>query len=294
MTWKVENASFFRFDRHFASKLRCLMLSDNPKIPKALMHLVRPMDKPHSLKVSHNWGDINPYLVSTIIRVYGFKGTPHVLPYQVPLKVGIAEFFWQLGGVEETFLHKRGTGSIFPTCTIAHQFVITKEGWIFLHKILDQYKMAVSHARFCDTEGFFNSALRLRIKLRPSQHDFYFHEDIIRNEYSLHEKEIKKAKWRVYSKVLEFINFFDKDYSPLSNAATNADKINKLMNTFSEIMEVMNEKKQHFIDSFLDKAREVMRKLGFTPNIGMGPLVVRKKKGYTVVQQQMPIVNKEK
>ena len=137
MTWEVEDAKFVRFDRYFASKLRCLLLKDNPRILEALMHLVRPMDKPHNLKFSHNWGDIIPCPVSTIIRIYRYKGTPHVLPYQVPLKVGVATFLWQLGGVEEAFLHKRGTGSIFPTCTVAHQFVITKEGWIFLHKFLE-------------------------------------------------------------------------------------------------------------------------------------------------------------
>ena len=165
------------------------------------MHLVRPMDNPHNLKVSHNQGDIIPYSVSTVIRIYGFKGTPHVLPYQVPLKLGVAEFLWQLGGVEETFLHKRGTGSIFPTYTVAHQFVITKEGWVFLHKFLEQYNMAISHPHFCDTEGFFNSALRHRIKLCQFEHEFYFPEDVIRNEYSLQEQETKKEKWRVYSKV---------------------------------------------------------------------------------------------
>ena len=171
-------------------------------------------------------------------------------------------------------MYKRGTGSIFPTCTIAHEFVITKEGCVFLHKILDQYKMVVSHLHFCDAEGFFNLALRHRIKLHPIEHEFYFPEDVIRNEYSLQEQETKKEKWRVYSKVLDFINCFDKGYNPLSNVVTTADRINKLMSTFSEIMEVMNEKKQHFIDSFPDKASEIMRKLGFTPNIGAGPLIV--------------------
>jgi len=58
--------------------------------------------------------------VEYVVRVYGFKGTPYVLPYQVPLKVGVAKFLWQLGGVEEAFLHKRGTRSIFPTCTVAN------------------------------------------------------------------------------------------------------------------------------------------------------------------------------
>ena len=92
MTGEAKNASFVRFDKYFASKLRCLILRDNTRIPKVLMHLVRPMENPHNLKVSHNWGDIIPYSVSTVIIIYGFKGTPHVLPYQVPLKVGVAEF----------------------------------------------------------------------------------------------------------------------------------------------------------------------------------------------------------
>ena len=94
MTWDTDNASFVRFDRYFASKLRCLILSDNRRIPNALMDLIRPMDKPHDLKVSHNWGDIIPYFVSTLFRIYGFKGTPHVFPYQVPLKVGMAKVLW--------------------------------------------------------------------------------------------------------------------------------------------------------------------------------------------------------
>ena len=76
------------------------------------------------------------------------------------------------------------------------------------------------------------------------------------------------------SKVLSFINYFDKDYNPLSNDETTVDKMIKLMSTFPKIMEVMNEKKQQFIDSFPNKARELMKRLGFTPNIGAKPLVV--------------------
>ena len=83
MTWDVEKDSFVRFDRYFASKLRCLLLSDNPRVPKALMSLIRPMDNPKGFIVSHNWGDIIPYSISTIIRIYCIKETPHVLAYQV-------------------------------------------------------------------------------------------------------------------------------------------------------------------------------------------------------------------
>ena len=294
MTWDANNASFVRFDRYFASKLRCLILSENPRIPKALMSLIRPMDNPHNLKVSHNWGDIIPYSVSTIFRIYGYKGTPHVLPYQVPLKVGMAEVLWQMGGVEEMFLMKRQLGSFFPTCTVAHQFVITKGGWLFLSKFLERYRMAVSHPRFCDSEGFFNQTLRHRIKLGEVKHDSYYPEDIIRNEFSLQEQETKKEKWRVYSRILEFIHCFDQKYNPLDNANTEADKIKKLMNNFPEIMEVMNEKKQFFINSYPDKAREIMRRLAFTPKVGTGQITIQKKPGYTVIPGKKVPVNKGK
>ena len=103
------------------------------------------------------------------------------------------------------------------------------------------------------------------------------------NEYSLKEQETKKEKWRVYSKVLDFINCFDKGYSPLSNVVTTIDRINKLMSTFPEIMEVMNEKKQHFINSFPDQSRNIMKTLGFIANIGTSPLVVQRRSGYIVV-----------
>ena len=66
MTWDADNASYVRFDRYFASRLRCLISIENPRIPRALMNLIRPMDNPHNLKVSHNWGDIIPYPVSTV------------------------------------------------------------------------------------------------------------------------------------------------------------------------------------------------------------------------------------
>lgn len=120
MTWDAEEASFVRFDRYFASKLKSLILRDNPKIPKALLDFIWLMDNPASLKVSHNWANIIPYPMSTVFRVYGFQGTPHVLPYQVPLKVGIAKMLWQIGGLEEAQLTGQFRGSIFPSCTVAH------------------------------------------------------------------------------------------------------------------------------------------------------------------------------
>ena len=176
--------------------------------------------------------------------------------------------------MEESLLLKRQKGSIFPTCTVAHCFVITKGGWLSLHKVLNPYKMAISHPRFCDSEGFYHLALRLRISSSKIDHEFCFPEDIIRNQYSLQEQETRKEKWRVFSKILDFIHCFDPDYNPLDDAVTNVDKIRKLMNSFPEIIEAMNEKKQFFIKFYPDKAKKVMGRLGFTPSIGASHLTV--------------------
>ena len=66
------------------------------------------------------------------------------------------------------------------------------------------------------------------------------------------------------------------------------------MNAFPKIMEAMNEKKHFFIDSYPDKAREVMRRLAFTPNLGVGHLIVQKRLGYTIIQNKRVDLDKEK
>ena len=86
-------------------------------------------------------------------------------------------------------------------------------------------------------------AFRHKIKLGKINHESYFPKEIIRNEFSLQEQEKKKEKWRVFSNILDFIHCFDEDFSPLGNAITKMDRINKLMINFLETMETMNEKK---------------------------------------------------
>ena len=80
MTWEVTNASFVRFDRYFSLKLRSLLFSDNLRIPK-LLDFIRPMEFTNGLKFSHNWAEIIPYPISIIFILYGYRGTPHPLPY---------------------------------------------------------------------------------------------------------------------------------------------------------------------------------------------------------------------
>ena len=94
MTSKARDVIFVRFDRYFASKLRFLLRGDSPRIPHSILELVRPKDHAKGLLVSHNWGDIIQYNVSTVIRVYGFLGKPHVLLFHVPMKIEIANLLW--------------------------------------------------------------------------------------------------------------------------------------------------------------------------------------------------------
>ncbi len=58
------------------------------------------------------------------------------------------------------------------------------------------------------------------------------------------------------------------------------------MNAFHHIMEAMDENKQFFIDSYLNRAREAMRRLSFTPNVGASHLVVQRRLGYNIIQNR--------
>ena len=94
MTWEARNASYVRFDKYFASRLKFILRGDSPRIPQSLLELIRPKDHAKALLVSHNWGDIILYNVFIVVRVYGFLVKPHVLPFHVPLKIGIVELLW--------------------------------------------------------------------------------------------------------------------------------------------------------------------------------------------------------
>lgn len=91
LSWDREDASFLKFDKYFASKIRTLLCSNNPRVPKVLLEFIRPKEFAENIKIVHNWGDMYLYLVSMVFRVFGFRGTPFLLPYQAPLKVGIVE-----------------------------------------------------------------------------------------------------------------------------------------------------------------------------------------------------------
>ena len=73
-------------------------------------------------------GDIIPYNVSTMIRVYGFLGKPHLLPFHVPLKIRIIELIWKIGKIEERDILGKGKGIFFPIITVVHDFVSIKKG----------------------------------------------------------------------------------------------------------------------------------------------------------------------
>ena len=95
--------------------------------------------------------------------------------------------------------------------------------------------MAESHARFIDPEGFYD-LLRERVKASHMGHQVYYLEDIIKNIFTLQEQELRKEKWIVFSKTLEFINAFDPQYDPLRDKTYWGAKMQTLMNNFAMII----------------------------------------------------------
>lgn len=89
-----------------------------------------------------------------MIRVYGFLGKNHLLPFHVPLKIGIDELLWQIGTIDERELPRKDT--FFPIVTVEHDFVFVRKGWKHLNLFLDRYNMEESHARFVDLEGSYD------------------------------------------------------------------------------------------------------------------------------------------
>ena len=144
--------------------------------------------------------------------------------------------------------------------------------------------MTHSSARFIDPEGFYE-IFRKRTKARRYAHSFYYPEDIVKNEISLLEQEVKKEKWRVYSKTMDFISSFDKQYDPLAECKLMGDRINKLMTHFAAIMEVLNEKKTILMKNNSDRAKETLNKLAIKLVVNPGQYAFQKKEGYIILRQ---------
>lgn len=51
LSWDRDDASYLKFDRYFASKLRILLCQENPRIPKALLEFIRPKSLMKVLKL---------------------------------------------------------------------------------------------------------------------------------------------------------------------------------------------------------------------------------------------------
>ena len=65
-----------------------------------------------------------------------------------------------------------------------------------------------------------------------------------------------KEKWIVFSKTLEFINAFDPHSDPLKDKKYWGAKMQALMNNFSMIVQVMNEKKDAYVKAYPNRAAE--------------------------------------
>lgn len=205
-----------------------------------------------------------------------------MLPYQVPLKVGIAEVLRQIGSVQEAELTSKGKGTIFPTVTIAHQFIITKGGWNCFEDFLKPYHLSTPISKCANPKDFFNGMLRKRVVCRGRPHQFQFLEDLIRNEFDLDEQELRKEKWVAYKKALDFVHQFDANYDPLSSFFPFEEKIKFLIVFFEDVMQTLREKREAMIKSNPEKARMVLSRSASTRAIPPGDYTLHKKSNYSV------------
>ena len=143
--------------------------------------------------------------------------------------------------------------------------------------------MAKSHARFIDPEGFYD-LLRERIKVAHMVQHVYFPEDVIRNVFTLQEQELRKEKWIVFSKTLEFINAFDPHYEPLKDKKYWRAKMQALMNNFVVIIQTMNEKKAIYVETYPDKVSEVQRRINNRNVVAPGQYTLQKRVGNIIIQ----------
>ena len=185
-----------------------------PRIPQEGHDFLRLKERKPELRVLHNWGDIIPYPVSTVLRIYGFQGTPHILPYNVPPRLGFAEVMWQMGCIHEDNLTGKGKGTFFPDYTVVSDFTFSKGGWTHFDKFFVDYHMRFGPRRQHDPEGFF-ALFRKRIKGGKFAHEFNFPEDLIRNEFDLNRQQLNNEKWIAYSKLLDIVHEMDLTYDPL-------------------------------------------------------------------------------
>ena len=80
---------------------------------------------------------------------------------------------------------------------------------------------------------------------------------------------MKKEKWRVFSKTMDFISVFDKQYNLLGNCKLLGDRVNKLMAHFAAIMKTLNEKKTVLIRNNPDRVGEVLERIASRPVVNL-------------------------
>lgn len=177
----------------------------------------------------------------------------------------------------------KGKRVIFPTVTLAHQFVITKGGWTHFDDFFQPYRLSTAVGRFVDLEDFFNSMFKKRARCVGKAHQFHFLEDLIRNEFNLDEQEIRKEKWIAFKKDLDFIHHFDSNYDPLVSFHPFEEKIKFLVVYFEDLMQNLKEKKDVVMKSNPEKDKLVLSKPACAKVIPSSEYIMHKRLKYSVL-----------
>ena len=81
---------------------------------------------------------------------------------------------------------------------------------------------------------------------------------------------MKKEKWIVFRKTMDFVSTLDKSYDPLGKDKLLGDRLNKLMVHFAAIMETLNEKKEALIETYPNRVEKILEGIESMPMVNLG------------------------
>lgn len=138
-----------------------------------------------------NWGDWYCFSDVTMIRVYGFEGSPLLLPKIMPDRIAYLEIIRQMGDSSHMHLGSHEKQAFMPETLCVGEFIINgREGHEITWSKLVQYDMKLGAPRKnFDPKGYIH-LVRKKQKLGDYEHIPYMRDDLIRN---MDEKEVKLA-----------------------------------------------------------------------------------------------------
>lgn len=149
------------------------------------------------MNIDHNWVDWYLDERYSYIRVYDFKGKPHMLPFIVPNQLATLKIVCQMYEAFAPFRNSQ-KGSFFPMCLVVGEFEVnTTKGFEEAIKLFISFLLPLGlTTREFDPKGYYTSAKRT-MTLGKVQHEFELREELMRNCVSYEEVQTRSMYFKI-------------------------------------------------------------------------------------------------